>query len=255
MIHEIVSDDGVAELVLDNPPVNALCLADIADLTGRFRSYAERVAVRAVVLRAEGRGFCAGGDVKEIQRLPGFEGIVSAAHATLALTLAIDECAVPVIAAVHGYCVGLGVLVAGVCDVVLSAPATPFVLAEVNNGAASGIVQALGLMPEKRLRAALYTAEPVFAEELHGFGSVLRIEPVDHLAESARGVAQTIARKDPAVLRALKVATDGSLERGLRARYRQELSATYELNMAGTAHALREEFVSGRRAGGGGGSG
>ncbi|WP_019873076.1 enoyl-CoA hydratase-related protein [Sporichthya polymorpha] len=249
MIKEIISSDGVAELVLDNPPVNALCLADIAELTGRFRSYADKVGVRAVVLRAEGRGFCAGGDVKEIQRLPGFEGIVSAAHAAMALTLSIDECAVPVIAAVHGYCVGLGVLIAGVCDIVLSAPTTPFVLAEVNNGAASGIVQALGLMPEKRLRAALFTAEPVYVEELLGFGSVLRIEPADRLAESARRVAQTIARKNPAVLRALKVATDGSLDRGLRARYRQELSATYELNMAGAAQALREDFVSGRRTG------
>lgn len=246
MILETIDDEGVADLVLDNPPANALNLADTAVLAARLRSYAQDERVRAVVIRSEGKGFCAGGDVKEVQGLPGFEGILSAARAALDLTLAIDECAVPVIAAVHGYCVGLGVLVTGVCDIVLASPGTPFVLPEVDNGAASGIIHAIGLMPEKRLRAALFTAEPVLAEELHQFGSVLKLVPVEELPRASRAVARTIARKRPSVIRALKAATDGSLDRGLRARYRQELSSTYELNLGGEATALRESFVAGR---------
>ena len=247
MIVEQIDGEGVADLVLDNPPANALNLADTATLAARLRSYAQDERVRAAVIRSKGKGFCAGGDVKELQALPGFDGILAAARAALALTSAIDECAVPVVAAVHGYCVGLGVLVTGVCDIVLASPGTPFVLPEVDNGAASGIIHAIGLMPEKRLRAALYTAEPVMAEELHQFGTVLKLVPMEELPAAAHAVAQKIASKRPSVIRALKVATDGSLDRGLRARYRQELSCTYELNLGGDAVALRESFAA-RRA-------
>ena len=51
-----------------------------------------------------------------------------------------------------GYCYGIGVLVVGVCDIVVAAEETVFVLNEIDNGAASGAIRALGFLPEKRLR-------------------------------------------------------------------------------------------------------
>jgi enoyl-CoA hydratase len=247
MIRESIGDDGVVDLVIDAPPVNALGLKDIAALVAHLRSYADDERVRVVVLRGEGRGFCGGGDVKEVQALPGFEGILGQSRGSMALTSAIAECPVPVIGAVHGYCVGLGVLVAGVCDVLFAAPGIPFVLAEADNGAASGIIQAIGLMPEKRLRAALFTAEPVMSEELHHFGSVLRLVAADDLPATARTFARTIAGKNPAVIRALKAATDDSIGRDIPATYRRELAYTLDLNLRGDAQGLRDDFVSGRR--------
>jgi enoyl-CoA hydratase len=249
LIREQFDEHGVLELVLDAPPANALDLADIAALAQALRGCATNEAIRAVVVRGEGRGFCAGGDVKEVQALPEFAGILGQARGSLELTSAVAECAVPVIGAVHGYCIGLGVLVAGMCDILLAAPGTPFVLAEADNGAAAGTVQAIGLMPEKRLRAALFTAEPVAAEELHAFGSVLRLVPAADLPDAARTIARTIAGKRPKVIRALKAATDASLDRRLRLTYRAELSHTLELNLAGEADQLRADFVAGRRAG------
>ncbi len=247
MITESVDDAGIAELVLDAPPVNALNLKDIATLAGHLRSYADDERVRVVVLRGAGRGFCGGGDVKEVQSLPGFEGILGQTHGSMELTTAIAECAVPVIGAVHGFCIGLGVLVAGVCDVLLAAPGTPFVLAEADNGAASGMIQAIGLMPEKRLRAALFTAEPVTAEELHHFGSVLRLVPAEELSAAARDLAGRVAAKNPAVLRALKTATDESIGRDIRGVFRRELAHTLDLNLRGESAPLRENFVRGTR--------
>lgn len=249
MIRESVSDDGVAELVVDKPPVNAFDLADIGTLTRLLRGYADDERVRVVVLRGEGKGFCGGGDVKEVQGLPGFEGILGQTHGSLELTVAIAECPVPVIGAVHGYCIGLGVLVAGVCDVLLAAPATPFVLAEADNGATSGIVQAIGLMPEKRLRAAMFTCEPVDSAELQAFGSVLRLVPAAELPAAAREVAATVAGKRTSVVRGLKSAMAGTLGRDIRTAYRQELSYTFELNISGEAHDARGDFVEGRRTG------
>jgi enoyl-CoA hydratase len=248
VIYETVSD-GVAELVVDSPPVNAYGLADIGALVDHLGTYADDGQVRAVVLRGEGRGFCGGGDVKEVQRLPGHEGILGQSRGSLALSLAIAECPVPVIGAVHGYCIGLGVLVAGVCDVLLAAPDTPFVLSEADNGATSGIVHAIGLMPEKRLRAAMFTCEPVDSAELHRFGSVLRLVPADELPAAARGLAATIAAKRTNVIRGLKAAMAGTIGRDIRTLYRQELSYTFELNISGEAREARGDFVEGRRVG------
>lgn len=249
MVREYVDEAGVAEVVVDNPPVNAYNLADIAALIGHLRGYAADTGVRVVVLRGEGRGFCGGGDVKEVQRLPGYEGILGQVRGSLDLSLAVAECPVPVIGAVHGYCIGLGVLVAGVCDILLAAPGTPFVLAEADNGATSGVIQASGLMPDKRLRAAMFTCEPVDAAELHGYGSVLRLVPADELRAAALEVAATIARKRTNVIRGLKAAMAGSIGRDLRDAYRQEVSYTLELNMSGEAREARADFAEGRRAG------
>ena len=260
MIHEYRHENGVAELVVAHPPVNAFTLADIATLVDTLRGYgtegelASRAngtdeQVKVVILRSEGRGFCGGGDVKEVQNLPGFEGILGQARGSLDLTLAIAECPVPVIGAIHGYCIGLGVLVAGVCDILLAAPDTPFVLAEADNGATSGIVQAIGLMPDKRLRAAMFTCEPVDSAELHAHGSVLRLVPKNELPEAARALAATIAAKRTNVIRGLKAAMAGSIGRDIRTAYRQELSYTFELNASGEARQARGDFVEGRRNG------
>lgn len=249
MIREHVDENGVAELVVDNPPVNAYNVADIGALVDYLRKYAHDDRIRAVVLRGTGRGFCGGGDVKEVQSLPGFEGILGQTRGSLDLTLAIAECPVPVIGAIHGYCIGLGVLVAGVCDILLAAPGTPFVLAEADNGATSGIVQAIGLMPEKRLRAAMFTCEPVDSAELHSFGSVLRLVPAEELPAAAHAVATTIAAKRTNVIRGLKSAITGTIGRDIRTLYRQELSYTFELNISGEAREARGDFVDGRRSG------
>lgn len=249
MIRQHLAGDGVAELVVDNPPVNAFELADIAQLVGYLQSYRTDGRVRVVLLRADGRGFCGGGDVKEVQSLPGFEGILGQANGSAELTVAINDCPVPVVAAIHGYCIGLGVLVAGVCDIILAAEKTSFVLAEADNGATSGVVQAAGLLPEKRLQAAMYTCEPFFAEELHTYGSVYRVVPAQELADAARAVAVKVATKRTPVIRGLKSAIKGTIGRDIRKAYRQELSYTLELNMSGVAGEAREEFVDGSRPG------
>jgi enoyl-CoA hydratase len=249
-ITETINPDGVAELVVHHPPANAYTIADLARLTELLRSYEHREEVRVVVLRADGNGFCGGGDLKEVQALPGFEGILGQARGSQDSSLAIAECAVPVIGCVHGYCVGVGVLLAGTCDVLIGSAATKFVLAEVDNGATTGGVQALGLLPEKRMRAAMFTCEPFDIAELHAYGSVYHVEPTAAAAvDRAREVAATIAAKTPRVVRAMKQSLNNTAARDLRTLYRQELSYTFELNMLGDASAARQTFLDRSRAG------
>src|SRR5439155_376701 len=83
-----------------------------------LRAVEGRPEVHAVLLRSEGPGFCGGGDVKEVERLPGFDGILGQASGSQQASLAVAECAAPVVVAVHGYCIGVGVLIVGTADVV-----------------------------------------------------------------------------------------------------------------------------------------
>jgi enoyl-CoA hydratase len=249
MIADELHSDGTLELTLDRPPVNAFSIGLINDLAARLEGLKDRADVRVVLLRSAGEGFCGGGDVKEVESLAGFEGILGQAAGSLRLTLAVLNCAVPVICAVHGYCVGVGVLVAASADLLIASAHSTFVLAEVDNGATAGGVQALRLMPEKRLRAAMMLGEPVPAEELHAMGSIYGIAAtVEELAPAARQLAARIAKKSPEVMRRLKRSLNhSSRAQDLEAQYRAELSYTYELNIRGEASEGRKAFFDGER--------
>ena len=68
---DLRTGDGIAEVVMDFPPVNALPVQGWFDLAGAVAAAGADPAVRAVIVAAEGRGFCAGVDIKEMQRAPG----------------------------------------------------------------------------------------------------------------------------------------------------------------------------------------
>jgi enoyl-CoA hydratase len=246
---ETLHADGVLELVIDHPPVNAFGIGFLQDLSARIEGVAARSEVRAVVLRSDGRGFCGGGDVKEVESLKGFDGILGQSAGSLRLSLAILMCATPVVCGVHNYCVGIGVLAAGASDVVVASRGTRFVLAEIDNGATAGAAQALKLMPEKRVRAAMMTADPVLAEELHALGSVYSLmENHEQVAGEARAIASRIAQKSPAATRRLKRSLNNTTKaHELEALYRAEMSYTYELNIMGEASAGRMAFIKGDR--------
>src|SRR5690349_21218396 len=103
LVTATVGEDGIAEVVVDAPPVNALPVAGWFELARVVRGLGEDEAVRVVVLRAEGRGFNAGVDIKEIQR-EGQPALIGANRGCFEAFAAVYECAVPVIAAVQGCC-------------------------------------------------------------------------------------------------------------------------------------------------------
>ena len=251
MFSEVLHHGGILELVIDRPPVNAFSIDLLLHLAERIERVRGEPAVTVVVLRSAGRGFCGGGDVKEVEQLSGFEGILGQSAGSLGLSLAVLDCAVPVICGIHRYCVGVGVLVAGSADVLVASRDTRFVLAEIDNGATAGAVQALKLMPEKRVRAAMMTADPVLAQELHALGSVYQlVETDDEVPAEALAVARRIAGKSPQAMRRLKLSLNNTTRaHELRTLYRAEMSYTYELNITGVASAGRSAFIDGTREG------
>lgn len=250
MFSETLHDNGTLEVVIARPPVNAFSMGLLHDLAAAFEGIGVRPDVRAVLLRADGRGFCGGGDVKEVEQLEGFQGILGHGSGSLRLSLSMINCPVPVIVGVHEYCVGIGVLVAGAADILIASRDTRFVLAEIDNGATAGGVQALKMMPDKRVRAAMMTAEPVLAQELHALGTLYRlVDTHEDVPQAALTVAASVAAKNPEAMRRLKTSLNNTTKaHELATLYRAEMSYTYELNIMGVASDGRNAFIDKKRA-------
>ena len=243
---QLHSSDGVAEVVIDFPPVNALPAAGWFELAGAVTAAGADPGTRAVIVAAEGRGFCAGVDIKEIQRAPGHEALVAANRGCFAAFAAVYDCPVPVIAAVHGFCLGGGVGLAGNADVVIAAQDATFGLPEVDRGALGAATHLSRLVPQHLMRAMVYTCRTVTARQLMDFGSVLDVVPAPDLRQAARDVAGQIAAKNPEVIRLAKQSLNGIDPVDVKRSYRYEQGFTFELNLAGAGDAARQVFVDGQ---------
>ncbi|HEY4376224.1 MAG TPA: enoyl-CoA hydratase family protein, partial [Acidimicrobiales bacterium] len=241
-----VDEQGIAEVVMDNPPVNALNVAGWFELATTIRGLGDRADVRVVVLRAEGRGFNAGVDIKEMQATEGHTALIAANRGCYEAFAAVYECKVPVIAAVAGYCLGGGIGLVGNADIIVAADDATFGLPEVDRGALGAATHLSRLVPQHKMRAMVYTSATATAAELEAFGSILRVVPRDELRATALEVAEQIAAKSPTVIRAAKESLNGIDLWDVKKSYRFEQGFTFELNLSGVADEHRDAFVEKR---------
>ncbi|GAB3137149.1 enoyl-CoA hydratase family protein [Micromonospora sonneratiae] len=242
MINTTVDGDGIAEVVMDNPPVNALPVAGWYGLADALNALGANAAVRVVVLRAEGRGFNAGVDIKELQAATDFGALVEVNRGCAAAFAAVYDCPVPVISAVHGFCLGGGIGLVGNSDIIVASDDATFGLPEVDRGALGAATHLSRLVPQHRMRAMMYTSATATAAELHAYGSVLTVVPRAELRDAALAVAREIAAKDPTVIRAAKASLNGIDPWDVKRSYRYEQGFTFELNLSGVADRVRDEF-------------
>jgi len=237
--------DGIAEVIIDFPPVDALPVQGWRDLAAAVAAAGAESATRTVILAAEGRGFCAGVDIKEMQRTEGHAALIGANQGCFAAFAAVYDCPVPVIAAVQGFCLGGGVGLAGNADIVVAADDATFGLPEVDRGALGAATHLARLVPQPLMRAMVYTCRTVTAQQLFAFGTVLEVVPRAELRAAARAVAIQIAAKDPAVIRLAKQSLNGIDPVDVKRSYRYEQGFTFELNLAGVGDKARQAFVDG----------
>jgi enoyl-CoA hydratase len=240
---EVTSEAGIAEVVIDYPPVNALPAQGWFDLADAITQAGK--ANRVVILAAQGRGFCAGVDIKEMQRTAGHEALLRANRGCYAAFAAVYSCEVPVIVAVNGFCLGGGVGLAGNADIIIAADNATFGLPEVDRGALGAATHLSRLVPQHLMRAMVYTCQTATAQQLHHFGSVLDVVPVEALRDRAREVANQIAGKDPTIIRAAKESLNGIDPVDVLRSYRFEQGFTFELNLTGVSDEARQSFVDG----------
>ncbi|MEZ5321026.1 MAG: enoyl-CoA hydratase family protein [Microthrixaceae bacterium] len=241
-------NDGIADVVMANPPVNALTVAGWFELAEVVLDAGRRPEVGALVLRAEGKGFNAGVDIKEMQDTEGLDALLGANRGCYAAFAAVYDCEVPVIAAVHDFCLGGGIGLVGNSDVVVAAEGTRFGLPEVNQGALGAATHLSRLVPPHKMREMVYTAEPVDASVLAAYGSVSQVVPREELVDTAMAIAAKICTKSRFVIRRAKESLNAIDPVDVKRSYRFEQGFTFELNLSGVSDEARDAFVDKRDA-------
>ncbi|WP_405702132.1 enoyl-CoA hydratase family protein [Streptomyces sp. NBC_01383] len=235
-------EEGVAVVTVDFPPVNALPVQGWYDLAAAVRTAGADPGVRCVVLTAEGCGFNAGVDIKEMQRTDGPEALIGANRGCFEAFAAVYECEVPVVAAVHGFCLGGGIGLVGNADAIVASDDASFGLPELDRGALGAATHLARLVPQHLMRTLYYTSRTVTAQELHRHGSVWSVVPRDELPGAALGLAREIAAKDGYLIRLAKAAINGIDPVDVRRSYRFEQGFTFEANLSGVAGRVRDTF-------------
>ena len=226
-----VHADGVAEVVIDAPPVNALNSAGWYGLAAQIEALGQSAEVRVIVIRSQGRGFCAGVDIKELAADPSL--IVQVNAGNYATFKAIHLNPVPVIVAVHGFVLGGGIGMCGAADIVIAV------------GGAAHMQRMFGV---QKTRYLFFTGEMIGAAEALRLGAIERVVAFEQLRETAMDIAAKIAAKSPAMIRIAKEALTGIEDGDLEAKYRWEQGFTLQAYMSPDSAETRAAFVQKRDA-------
>jgi enoyl-CoA hydratase/carnithine racemase len=221
-------DAGVAVVVIDNPPVNALSNATVDALGDVAARLADDRDVRAVVLTGAGeRAFVSGADLREFSAALGDRSWIEdhTARTRRALT-AWERLPQPVVAAVAASAVGGGLEVALVCDLIVADERARFGAPEIRLGLIPGaggtqrLPRRIGAGPAKEL---LMLGETIDAAEARRLGLVTRVAPQGTAREAARELAATLASLPAVAMAAIKRSVDGPLQDDLDLDLEREL--------------------------------
>lgn len=239
-------ENGIAEIIINKAPVNALdsvewlALADLINEIGNSRD------ARVLIIRSEGRGFCAGVDIKELDQFP--ERIVTVNEGNYATFKAVHLCAIPVIVALHGFVLGGGIGITGAADIVVASECTTFALPEVDRGAMGGGAHLQRLFPVQKVRYLFFTGNAITVQEADKYGFIERIVPKDELRATALEIARQIAEKSTDMIRIAKESLNGVEDGDLEAKYRWEQGLTLQAYMSPDSAETRRAFVDKRNA-------
>ena len=233
--------ERVAELVFNHPPVNAFSGAMWMELPELILSLGKREDVRCILIRAEGRGFCAGVDIKELAE--NSNAIVEVNKGNFLTFKAIHDCEVPVVSAPHGFVLGGGIGVCGASDAVIAADTAYFALPEIDRGAMGGAAHMQRMFPHAMVRAAFMTGGRIEAQDAHRVGGIAQVVAADEHLAAARAFAATIASKSRDALRIAKQALNGIEPFDVDKSYRWEQGFTFEMYMHEDSQSARDAFV------------
>ncbi len=238
--------EGIAEIVIERPPVNALNDAGWHALADEIQRVGQEPSARVIVLRAEGRGFCAGVDIKELDKEP--ERIVSVNAGNYRSFEAVHRNPLPVIVAVHGFVLGGGIGLAGAADIVVASECATFGVPEVDRGAMGGGAHLQRLFPVQKVRMMYLTGEPINAAEAYRLGAIEQVVPKAGLREAALVIARKIAAKSTTMIKLAKESLNGIEDGNLEDKYRWEQGFTLQAYMSKDSAETRRAFVEKRDA-------
>ena len=233
--------DKIAEIVFDVPPVNAIDSETWMSIPSMISDAGRDPAVNCVLIRAEGRGFCGGVDIKEMQAHP--ERITILNRGNYLTFKAIRDAEVPVVSAVHKFVIGGGIGICGASDTIIASDDAFFSLPEVDRGAMGGASHLSRMLPLHKVRAAFFTGGNISAQEAYRLGAVEKVVPRDELEKEARAFCAVVASKSRKALVIAKEALNGLEARDVDRGYRWEQGFTLEMYMHEDSQKSRDAFV------------
>ena len=246
MAFETTITDGIAHLVLCKPPVNAFNSEEWAGIAAEIRSLGEQSSVRVIVVSAEGKGFCAGVDIKELGAEPA--KIVPVNKGNFDTFEAIHRNPKPVVLAIHGFVLGGGIGMAGAADILVASECATFGVPEVDRGAMGGGAHLQRLFPVQKVRHMYFTGEFIDAAEAFRLGAIEKVVPRADLVSTALEIAKSIAAKSPRMISLAKEALNAIEDGNLEEKYRREQGLTLEAYMHADSQEARDAFNEKRDA-------
>src|SRR6478672_7569049 len=226
-------DRGVVTLTLNRPRAfNALSEAMLAALGEAVDTLANDELIRAVVLRASGKAFCAGHDLKEMRSEPSLEYYQQLFAQCTAVMLSIQRLPVPVIARVHGLATAAGCQLVAMCDLAVASHDARFAVSGINVGlfcATPGVALSRNV-PRKAAFEMLVTGEFVSAEEARVLGLVNRVAAPEALDDEVEALVARIVAKPGVAVAMGKALFYRQIEVGIESAY-EDAGSTMACNM------------------------
>lgn len=246
MAFETTISNGIAELVFCKPPVNAFNSREWAAISSKLDELGADDVVRVIVIRAEGKGFCAGVDIKELAA--DSSKIVAVNKGNYDTFKSIHRNLKPVIVALHGFVLGGGIGISGAADIIIASECARFGVPEVDRGAMGGGAHLQRMFPVQKVRFMYYTGEFIDAQEAYRLGAVERVVPKDQLRDTALAIAAKIAEKSSPMIKLAKEALNGIEDGNLEDKYRWEQGFTLQAYSEKDSQEARDAFVEKRDA-------
>jgi enoyl-CoA hydratase/3-hydroxyacyl-CoA dehydrogenase len=215
-----IDQDGVAVMIVENPPMNILSEKTVNDITSTMLQAAADPRVRAIVLTGKGRAFIAGADIKEFQQIRTHSQVHEFCARGHRMTNVIERADKPVICAINGFCLGGGLEVAMACHLRIAADSARLGLPEINLGIIPGFAgtQRLARIVGKgKALEMILTGGHLNAKEAYEIGLVNKVSPGASLIDEARNLARVIAKKG----RLAVVAAMHSISEGLETSFEE----------------------------------
>ncbi|MBR9911106.1 MAG: enoyl-CoA hydratase family protein [Gammaproteobacteria bacterium] len=237
-------DQGIAEVVFNKPPVNAFSSTEWAAIAQHLTDLGRNDSVRVIVIRAEGKGFCAGVDIKELAADSG--KIVAVNKGNYDTFAAIHRNPKPVIVALHGFVLGGGIGISGAADIIVASHCARFGVPEVDRGAMGGGAHLQRMFPVQKVRYMYFTGEFIDAAEAYRLGAVEQVVELDQLRACAMDIAAKIAAKSSPMIQLAKEALTGIEDGNLEDKYRWEQGFTLQAYTEEDSQEARNAFVEKR---------
>ncbi|MEX1005880.1 MAG: enoyl-CoA hydratase/isomerase family protein [Acidimicrobiia bacterium] len=192
---------GVLEVVLDNPPMNTVSVDGHREITEVWSDIARDDSVRAVLLRAEGRAFSAGGDFDLLDHIMSDHAHVARVMKEAGdLVRNIIECPQPIVSAINGVAVGAGLAAALLADIPVASRSARLLDGHVTIGVAAGdhaVVLWPLLIGMAKAKYHLLTNDPIDGTEAERLGLVAKVVDDDVLRDEATAIAVKLAESSP----------------------------------------------------------